>query len=421
MSNLVPFVSIAVLGVFAAYVVVLVTTQLMQSLRANRFHAVEAELLKAKVTQLASPIAKVQSDGDVAWSGYRKFVLKGKVLESNDICSFYFTPHDGQALPPYLPGQYLTFQLHIPGVDRVTTRCYSLSDSPHNPDYYRITVKRIPPPSDEPEGKHGLVSTYFQHQVMPDDLIDVKAPSGHFFLDTTQRGPVVLIGGGIGVTPILSMLNYIAATGSTREVWFFYGVHDGAQHVQKEYLRQLAAEHENIHLHVCYSEPRPQDIEGEDYHHAERITVELLKGLLPSSNFQYYTCGPAGMMDQITSELKEWGVPQSHIHYEAFGPATVKSVAKPASEATPGMETEVTFARSGKTLVWDGTSPSLLDFAEANGIAIDSGCRAGNCGTCITAIRAGKIEYLSEPGAAVEDGSCLACIALPQGKLNLDA
>ena len=422
MSDLTPVISLVILAVFLLYAVGLAVSQISHYFKSNRYFDAQRGLLQARIAQLSSPIAQAQADaGEFAWSGFRKFVLKGKVLEAKDICSFYLTPHDGQPLPPYLPGQYLTFQLPIPGSDRPVTRCYSLSDSPHNPDYYRITVKRIPPPDGDPEGKHGLVSSFFQHHVQADDLIDVKAPAGHFFLDTSQRGPVVLIGGGIGITPVLSMLNYIAATGSTRETWLFYGCQDGTQHVQKEYLQSIADEHENVHLHICYSRPRETDVLGEDYHHEGRVSVELLKQLLPSSNYSYYTCGPAAMMDQITHDLKDWGVPKEHIHYEAFGPATVKSVAKAIPEAAAGSEIEVVFARSGKTLVWDGSAPSLLDFAEAAGIAMESGCRAGNCGTCITAIRSGKVDYLSDPGAPVEEGSCLTCITVPQGKLNLDA
>ena len=421
MSHIVPLVAVMVLAVFAIYGVILGAAQFFEQVRSRQLHDAERDVLKARIELLANPMAKIQAHDNFAWPGFRKFVLKGKVLEAEDICSYYLTPHDGQALPPYLPGQYLTFQVNIPGVERAETRCYSLSDSPHNPDYYRITVKRIPPPNNDPAGRYGLVSTFFQHNVLPDDLIDVKAPAGHFYLDTNQRGPVVLIGGGIGVTPVLSMLNHIAATGSTREVWFFYGVQNGTQHVQKEYLKQVAAEHENVHLHICYSSPLPTDIEGEDYHHAERISVDLLKRLLPSNNYNYYLCGPPPMMVQITDDLADWRVPKTHVHFEAFGPATVKSVSKPGIEKPKGEEIEVTFARSGKTLLWDGSSPSLLDFAESNGVPIDSGCRAGNCGTCLTAIRSGKVDYLSEPGAIVEEGSCLACIAVPQSKINLDA
>ena len=123
----------------------------------------------------------------------------------------------------------------------------------------------------------------------------------------------------------------------------------------------------------------------------------------------------------MTQDLKQWGVPNDHIHYEAFGPATVKSIGKAISKAATGSELEVAFTRSGTTLVWHGAHTSLLEFAEANGVMIDSGCRAGNCGTCLTAIRSGRIEYMCEPGAPVEEGSCLAGIAVPQSKLNLDA
>ena len=155
MSELIPIVAIVALAGILIYTVTLASTQIAQHFRAGRFHDTERDLLRARIEQLANPIAKIQSDvREFAWSGFRKFVLKGKVLEAEDICSFYLTPHDGQPLPQYLPGQYLTFQTQIPGVERIVTRCYSLSDSPLNPDYYRITVKRIPPEAGDPEGKH---------------------------------------------------------------------------------------------------------------------------------------------------------------------------------------------------------------------------------------------------------------------------
>ena len=136
-------------------------------------------------------------------------MLIGKVLEANDLCSFYLAPHDGQALPPYLPGQYLTFQFMPQGSERPVTRCYSLSDSPTHPDYYRVTVKRLRAKAGVTGSHDGLVSTHLHHEVTPDALLDVKAPSGQFHLDMETQSPVVLTGGGIGLTPVLSMLNYI--------------------------------------------------------------------------------------------------------------------------------------------------------------------------------------------------------------------
>ncbi|MEM7407899.1 MAG: 2Fe-2S iron-sulfur cluster-binding protein [Pseudomonadota bacterium] len=415
MPDLVPLIALAALGAFALYMVVLACAEVLRLVRARAAHEAERELLNARISQLSSPISRLQAlGGESAWSGFRKFVLQGKVLEAEDTCSFYFAPHDGQPLPAFLPGQYLTFRLPIPGHDRPLTRCYSLSDSPTHPDYYRVTVKRLKGEVD------GLVSTFLHQELQPDDLVDVKAPSGQFHLDSETHGPVVLIGGGVGITPALSMLNYITATGSSRETWLFYGVRDSSQQVQREYLRQLGTENENVRLNICFSQPGPNDELGRDFDHAEWVTVDLLKRLLPSNNYDFFICGPAAMMDSLTHDLTAWGVPKSKIHFEAFGAATVKRVSRdlPPSGAN---SIEVEFARSGNTLGWDGSAASLLEFAEASGIPMESGCRAGNCGSCLTAIRSGTVEYLHEPGAPVEEGTCLTCISIPKGNLVLDA
>ena len=133
------------------------------------------------------------------------------------------------------------------------------------------------------------------------------------------------------------------------------------------------------------------------------------------------------MMQAVTSDLREWGVPDGDVKFEAFGPATIKrkSPPKPAQDAAAaaaaGDGIEVVFERSGKTLHWKPDYGSLLEFAEANDISIDSGCRAGNCGTCVTAVKEGEVSYLSEPGAQPDEGSCLTCIAVPSGRLILDS
>jgi ferredoxin len=124
----------------------------------------------------------------------------------------------------------------------------------------------------------------------------------------------------------------------------------------------------------------------------------------------------------ITEGLEEWGVPDSSVNYEAFGPATVtKTPQSREAHATTTSGVTVEFARSGKTCTWIKEVGTILDLAEAQGIALDFGCRAGNCGTCLTAIKEGQVEYLGEPGVPPEEGSCLSCIAVPNGKLVLDA
>lgn len=387
----------------------------------------ERELLRKRIDQITDQQRMNREKTDASWNGFRKFEIMRKNPEGGGICSFYLAPHDKKPLPPFDPGQYLTFQLPIPGQRKPIIRCYSLSDSPHHPNYYRVSIKAVPPPRDQPEAPPGLSSNFFHDSLNEDDILDVKAPGGHFFLDTTKHTPVVLIGGGIGLTPVLSMLNTICESGSTREVWFFYGVRNSAEHVMKEHLEQIAAEHENVHLMVCYSNPGDDDVAGRDYQHAERVSVNLIQRVLPSSNYDFYMCGPPPMMNTVVPELAAWGVPEKNIHFEAFGPATVKKATpeknaeEKAAAAAAAESIEVVFAKSGKTVQWDSEADSILDFAEENDIALDFGCRAGNCGTCITAVRAGDVKYVVEPGAAPEAGSCLTCISVPRSSITLDA
>ena len=356
----------------------------------------------------------------LAWSGFRKFKVVSKVPETNDITSFYLAPHDGKELPGFLPGQFLTFQITLPSQPQPVIRCYSLSDSPYHPDRYRVSIKRVPAPRDNPSAAPGLVSGYFHDSLNENDIVDVKAPSGHFYLAMTKKTPVVLLAGGVGITPVLSMLNAITEIGSQREVWFFLGVRNKKEHVMKEHLEMVAKEHENVHLRVFYSAPAETDVLNEDYHVKGRVNVENFKPILPSSNFDFYICAPPPMVKDLRTDLADWGVPNKNIHFEAFGPATVKKCKADAGQAS-NVKINIQFEKSGKTVAWDAKAASLLDFAEANGIPIDSGCRAGNCGTCLTAIKSGEVELVGEPGSEPESGSCLACISVPKENMTLDA
>src|SRR6266567_4320492 len=122
----------------------------------------------------------------LVWNGYRKFTVAKKARECEDVCAFYLKPHDGKALPPFKPGQYLTFQLDIPGRDKPLVRCYSISDGPHRTDYYRVTIKKEKAPPDKPDLPPGAASSFFCDAVKEGDILNVKAPSGHFFLDMAR-------------------------------------------------------------------------------------------------------------------------------------------------------------------------------------------------------------------------------------------
>jgi ferredoxin-NADP reductase len=409
-----------ILGGLAIEVCILIATGIGRILGDRRRSALQCRKLEVEIERAKLQI-KGADEAKSAWNGVRKFSVTQKVMECGDTYSFYLKPHDGKALPQFKPGQYLTFQLNVPGLGKPLVRCYSLSDCAKR-THYRVTIKRCPPA----EGGHppGVGSSYFCDHVKVGDILDVKAPNGHFFLEMEKERPVVLISGGVGVTPMVSMANALLEAGSTREIWFFHGARNSSDHMFKNYM-QLLADNKNVHVHVCYSKPSGSDAKGSDYHHERRVSVDLFKELLPSNNYEYFLCGPGAFMESITEDLRKWGVPDEWVHFEAFGPASVRRAAKPEAKVAvtfpPFGGLEVTFARSGKKVEWQGGGRSILELAEEARIKIDAGCRAGNCGSCLVAIKSGKVEYITAHGADVEEGSCLACICRPASALVIDA
>ena len=380
--------------------------------------------------RLAAPVATVdvaaaRARPDLAWEGWREFRVTRRVLEdaARTQCSFYLQPLDGQPLPPFRPGQFLTFSLTVgAGGDaaRSITRCYSLSDAP-DPAQYRVTIKRVPAPANLPDVPPGLSSNHFHDHVGVGDVLRVKAPSGHFFIDPDASVPVVLVGGGIGITPMMSMLRWCIANQPQRAVHLYHGLRNSEEHAFKSQLEALAAAHPALQLHVVYSRPGPADEEGRDYRHAGHVDIQLLRRTLPHGRHQFYVCGPPAMMQTLVPALAEWGVPVADLHYEAFGPASVKL---PGAEPAP-MPTvsgvEVKFQRSGRTLAWDGQDASLLDFAERHGIEVESGCRSGGCGSCETRVLQGSVGYEHQPDHDVAAGHCLLCVGRPSQSLVLEA
>jgi uncharacterized protein len=419
MTNYTLIVLGALLILLVAWMLGTLVLAQMRALKAQKQAlGISLDLLRTDLQTAQRAQKKAENSGSV-WNGIRKFSVIKKVPETSDATSFYLAPHDKKPLPPFKPGQYLTFELEIPGQKKKVVRCYSLSDA-IRPEFYRVTIKRCPP--SKPEHPAGLSSNFFHDHIHEGAILDVKAPGGHFFLDTNKQSPVVLISGGVGITPCLSMMNEIIESGSRREIWWFYGVRHGEEHIMKDHVAALAAKHDNIHLHVCYSNPTEKDKLGEDYHHKGRVGVDLFKEVLPSNNFDYYMCGPGPMMESVVKGLADWGVPDDRVHYEAFGPASVKKAAAVVVPVEPGAKPiTITFGKGGKTANWDPAAGSLLAFAEAQGAAIPSGCCAGQCGTCLTAIRSGEVTYVQEPGSKPEPGSCLACVCIPKGDLVLDA
>jgi ferredoxin-NADP reductase len=252
-------------------------------------------------------------------------------------------------------------------------------------------------------------------------VLDVRAPAGTFLVDPLATERVVLVGAGIGITPLVGMLEGYVHSGRRREAYAVFGFRNSREHPFKDHLTRLAERNPWIHLHTSYSAPLPSDVLYKDYNHAGRLTIARLRAVLPSNNFRFYVCGPGEMMETLVPALWDWGVPESHVHFEAFGPASVRRTSTDRSRGLQVRPCAVRFERTGRSAVWDGTLASLLEFGEAAGVAMPSGCRAGSCGECMTAIRAGSVTTLKSPGITVPSGHCLTCISAPVGELVLDA
>ena len=347
------------------------------------------------------------------WTGFRSFRVTRTEREADNVTSFHLRPHDGRPVAAYLPGQFLTFRFHDEAEREPTVRCYSLSRAYAQDQDYRVTIKRLVPlPDAAPDTPAGKASTWFHDRVGVDSVVEVAPPSGHFTLDLAVGRPVVLIAGGIGITPFLAMMHHVEAHEPGREAWLFYGVRNRDDRVMVDELRRWA-EKPDFHVVTCYSELREPHPTLEEWEECGHVTVDLLQRRLPSSNYEFYVCGPPPMMTQIMDGLRDWGVPSGSIHFEAFSADTVREIGMASLPAGQARSCEITFRGSGRRLEWNQESGTILELAERNGIFLPSGCRAGNCGTCAAPVLKGSILYLSEPEARVDDGSCLVCISVP--------
>lgn len=238
------------------------------------------------------------------WRGERTLRVVRKVRESDIITSFYLAPADAQPLPPFLAGQYLTLVLEIDG--QPLRRNYSLSDAPHQP-WYRISVKRE-------EG--GAVSNWLHDHVEAGAFLQVQPPAGEFTLDTQAQRPLLLVTGGVGITPAMSMLEATAASG--RPIRFIHAARHGGTHAFRERVDQLAQAHSNVEVVYVYDEPRAEDRP----HAVGRIDRDLLASQLPADcNADVYLLGPKPFMQAIYAHSLALGVPAAQLRYEFFGPA----------------------------------------------------------------------------------------------------
>jgi len=392
-----------------------------------RFHILETRLLQNVIParwtfREYSPALEGTGSWDqvspAARDGLRELRLERIVQESAVISSFYFKAIDGQPLPPYQPGQFLPLKVEIPGQDKALRRTYTLSDTSGG-DYYRLSIKReagngsdVPP---------GVVSCYFHDQLKVGDVIRAAEPAGIFTLKDSER-PLVLLSGGVGITPMIAMLNNMIARGQTRPVYFIHGALNAQTHAFSDHIHQLADKHDHITAHIRYSHPTPEDALGKTHDSVGYVDITLIKSLLPFDDYDFYLCGPGPFMDSLTTALRAMNIADERIHSESFGPATglkpVKAKDQPVTKK-PAKPAKVSFERSKHSATWQPGDGSLLEFAEAQGLSPDNSCRAGSCGSCMTKIISGKVNYETEPLIETPLNHALLCCAVPKGEEEL--
>ncbi|MFX4222671.1 MAG: pyridoxamine 5'-phosphate oxidase family protein [Thalassobaculum sp.] len=344
---------------------------------------------------------------------YRPFSVSRIVEESATIRSIYLRPADGGGIASHRAGQYLPIRLSVPGEEWPILRTYTVSDAAQA-DTMRLSVKREP---------DGVASTFLHERLSVGDTVEAMAPRGDFVLDPDSDRPVVLLSAGVGITPMIAMLNELLReglrSGRFREVYFIHGSRDGSELAFGGHLRRLALQAPGVSLHIRFSRPRPEDVAGEDYASAGRVDLSLIQGLLPFGDFDFYLCGPGGFVADLHDGLRGMNVAPDRIRYEFFGPSSLPG--GHSSMAVAADPAAVAFAQSGVTTTWTPDRGTLLDLAETAGVGIASSCRSGRCGTCAVRILSGTVGYATMPEMRAPAGYALACQAHPLGPLSLEA
>ncbi|OBT55109.1 hypothetical protein VE04_04462 [Pseudogymnoascus sp. 24MN13] len=235
------------------------------------------------------------------WNGWRSFVVEQKTPESGEITSFHLAPQDGLALPPFRPGQFVTIRCFVPGLNLFQPRQYSLS-APPGSSRFRISVKR--------EGGADRLRGA---------VLDLSMPYGDFTLDAEATTPVVLLSGGVGLTPMLSMLQTITSGPSERKVHFVHAARNRDVHAMRDELAAAVEKNGNVSRAVYYDEVGKEDVKGVDYDFQGRVEFARTDALADGAD--YYICGPVPFMAKQRADLERLGVEPERIHSEVFGAA----------------------------------------------------------------------------------------------------
>ncbi|MCP1183523.1 FAD-binding oxidoreductase [Paenibacillus sp. 1781tsa1] len=231
----------------------------------------------------------------IRWEGFRTFKVAQKVQESEVITSFYLVPDDGQPVASYEPGQYISIKIKPEAQSFTQIRQYSLSDIPGKP-CYRISVKRELGGLRRPDG---VISTYLHDHIEEGSQMELSAPAGEFTLDSDDKSPVVLLSGGIGLTPMISMLNTLVHLDKNRKITFLHASPNGQSHAFRDHVNSLAERYQGVNAYYCYTQPSASDRENEFFHKEGYMDAVWLRQVIDELDATYYLCGPVSFMRSV--------------------------------------------------------------------------------------------------------------------------
>jgi ferredoxin-NADP reductase len=273
----------------------------------------------------------------------------------------------------------------------------------------------------------GAAGRYLRDTLVVGDRLGVAAPRGQFTLDD-GIWPVVFVSAGVGVTPVLAMLHALHDRESTRDIWWFHGARNRAEHAFAEEARGLLAPLARARSRIWYSRPGPDDRLGVEYDELGHITADGIVAAGAPTDGAFYVCGPAPFMSTVCDGLFTVGVPPVQVHTEAFGaeaPHTPGIALRDASAPhpparAPGTGPLVSFARTGLNVKWDVAFGSILELAEACDVPVRWSCRTGVCHSCETGLLDGAVKYAPEPLEPPASGNVLICCSQPDAELAVD-
>ncbi|WP_246252238.1 molybdopterin-dependent oxidoreductase [Ancylobacter pratisalsi] len=348
-----------------------------------------------------------------SWKGWRTFHLDRVEDEAEGVRTFVFTPQDGQALPDFHPGQHVEIRVDIDGAP--VSRTYSLTGPARlaGRNHYSICVRHQKGRTTDGDPFEGRMSGHLHRRMKAGDLVELRAPSGNFIVPRASPQPLILLAGGIGITPFSNLLESLD-DGDPLDITLLYANANSRSHAFREHIAEHRRRLPGLKVRNHYRRPLPEDRPGADYDSADDITADLVSDDLLGRHPRIYMCGSEAMMDAFANGLMQRGVPKFDIFREVFrSPAVVNM--------DDGTQYAVTFAASQRTpRLWTAEDGPLLGFGEKLGVSLPSGCRVGQCESCAVKIISGKVVHLH--GTEPDDPSiCLTCQAAPIEDLVLDA